>query len=68
MKGRLQRALSIEVTDSHEESFIADGDIFIKDNVAINANGVYVKDNPKTFTLVYEEIEIGYKFYFKFLH
>ena len=27
--------------------------------MAINANGVYVKDNPKNFTLVYEEIEIG---------
>ena len=33
--------------------------VFIKDNVAINANGVYVKDNPRNFTLVYEEIEIG---------
>lgn len=59
MRGRLQRALSIEVNDSHEESFIADGDVFIKDNVAINANGVCVKDNPKTFTLVYEELTIG---------
>ena len=59
MKGRLHRALSVEITDDHEESFIADGEVFIKDNVAINADGVYVKDNPKTFTLIYEEIEIG---------
>ena len=42
-----------------EESFIANGDVFIKDNVAINARGIAVKDNPKTFSLVYEELDMG---------
>mmetsp|Transcript_11821 Transcript_11821/g.11464 ORF Transcript_11821/g.11464 Transcript_11821/m.11464 type:complete len:343 (-) Transcript_11821:432-1460(-) len=56
-----RRQLSINIHESvdHEESFVANGDIFIKDNVAINSTGIAMKDNPKTFTLVYDEIELG---------
>jgi mitogen-activated protein kinase kinase 3 len=42
-----------------EESFIANGDVFIKDNVAINSRGIAMRDNPKTFSLVYEDLELG---------
>lgn len=35
------------------------GDVFIKNNIAINANGVAMRNNPKTFTLEYKELEIG---------
>ena len=59
MNRRLGRKLSIDVHDSHEESFIADGDVFVKGNVAINATGIAMRDNPKTFTLVYDELVIG---------
>jgi serine/threonine protein kinase len=31
----------------------------VKGNVAINATGIAMRDNPKTFTLMYEELEIG---------
>lgn len=55
--------LSIEINESTggflEESFIANGDTFIKDNVAINKSGIAMRDNPKMFTLVYDEIEMG---------
>jgi mitogen-activated protein kinase kinase 3 len=51
--------LSIDVHDSHEESFMMDDGVFIKGNVAINARGVAMRDNPKTFTLAYDELQIG---------
>jgi hypothetical protein len=52
--------LSIDVQDSfYEESFIANGDVFVKDNVAINSTGIAMRDNPKTFTLHYDELEMG---------
>lgn len=35
------------------------GDIFIKDNLAINASGIAMRNNPKTFNLEYEELEFG---------
>lgn len=35
------------------------GDVFVKDNVAINANGVAMRNNPKTFTLAYSDLNIG---------
>jgi serine/threonine protein kinase len=35
------------------------GDVFVKDNVAINATGIAMRNNPKTFSLVYDELEIG---------
>ena len=63
MHGRnpqFKRTLSIDVHDSHEESFIANGDVFIKDNVAINSTGIAIRDNPKTFSLIYDELEIGH--------
>ena len=55
------RALSINIHDDakFEESFIANGDVFIKDNVAINSQGIAMRDNPKTFSLVYEDLELG---------
>ena len=53
-------SLSIDIQESfHEESFIANGDIFIKDDVAINSTGIAMRNNPKTFTLVYDELEMG---------
>ena len=60
-RGKRRTALSIDIHESasHEESFIANGEIFIKDNVAINSTGIAMRDNPKTFTLVYDEIEMG---------
>jgi mitogen-activated protein kinase kinase 1 len=53
------RGLSIDILDSYEESYIANGEVFIKDNVAINSNGIAMRDNPKTFQLRYDELEIG---------
>jgi len=35
------------------------GEVFVKGNVAITATGIAMRNNPKTFTLVYDEIEIG---------
>lgn len=62
-KMRARRQLSIDIGESkgndYEESFIANGDIFIKENVAINSTGCAMRDNPKTFTLLYDEIEMG---------
>ena len=60
-RGARRVPLSIDINESatHEESFIANGDVFIKDNVAINKSGIAMRDNPKTFTLVYDEIEMG---------
>lgn len=56
---RKNRRLSIDILDSYEESYIANGEVFIKDNVAINSNGIAMRDNPKTFQLRYDELEIG---------
>jgi mitogen-activated protein kinase kinase 1 len=54
------RGLSIDVAESFtEESYVANGDVFIKDNVAINSTGIAIRNNPKTFTLVYDELEMG---------
>lgn len=60
-KSTSRRSLSIDTKaqDYFEESFIANGDVFIKDNVAINATGIAMRDNPKKFTLLYEELSIG---------
>ena len=52
--------LCIDVQDNAmEESFLTNGDVFIKDNVAINSTGIAMRDNPKTFTLLYDELEMG---------
>lgn len=75
MAARLRRGLSIAITDATEDSFMADGsiiclqymsndeysagDIFVKDNLAINASGIAMRNNPKTFELDYEDIDIG---------
>lgn len=57
----MRRSLSIDTKsqDFAEESFIANGDVFIKDNVAINSTGIAMRNNPKKFTLRYEELRIG---------
>ena len=34
-----------------ERSYNMDQGVFIKDNIAINATGVFMKDNPKAFTV-----------------
>ena len=60
LRRKASRSLSIDVHESFgEESFVADGTVFIKDNVAINSNGIAMKNNPKTFTLAYDELELG---------
>lgn len=60
---RFRRSLSIDTkgstSDMLDESFIANGDVFIKDNVAISATGIAMRDNPKKFTLRYEDLQIG---------
>jgi serine/threonine protein kinase len=59
----IRRTLSIDTkqsqSDIFEESFIANGDVFIKDNVAINSSGIAMWNNPKKFTLNYEDLVIG---------
>lgn len=59
MSRQLRKGLSIKINDITEDSFIADGDIFVKDNLAINASGIAMRNNPKTFNLEYEELEFG---------
>lgn len=56
-----RRTLSIDTKgqDPHEESYIANGDVFIKDNVAINASGIAMRNNPKKFSLKYEDLQVG---------
>ena len=57
---RQDMKLCIDVQDNAmEESFLTNGDVFIKDNVAINSTGIAMRDNPKTFTLLYDELEMG---------
>ena len=60
-RNNIRRSLSIDTKsqDAFEESFIANGDVFIKDNVAINSSGIAMWNNPKKFTLSYENLEIG---------
>ena len=63
--GNFRRRLSIDTSnrstdaDPHEESYIANDEVFIKDNVAINSTGIVMRNNPKKFTLRYEELVIG---------
>lgn len=55
--GRSRRNLAVDVPASTEgrkraeDSYNIEGDVFIKDNIAINATGVFMKDNPKAFTV-----------------
>jgi len=58
---RARRSLSIDTKeyDVFDESYIANGDVFIKDNVAINACGIAMRNNPKKFNLRYEDLRIG---------
>lgn len=59
-KGKLRRCLSIDTKESFaEESYIANGDVFIKDNVAINSSGIAMRNNPKRFNLKYEDMRVG---------
>lgn len=59
MSGNRRKALSIDIQDSVEDSFVANEFVFIKDDVAINSNGISLRNNPKSFRLAYEELEIG---------
>lgn len=54
----LYRLLYNYLTLSIVYSYLS-GDIFVKDNLAINASGIAMRNNPKTFNLEYEELEIG---------
>lgn len=60
-RASFRRSLSIDTKggDPCEESFIANGDVFIKDNVAINSTGIAMRNNPKKFSLLYEDLKIG---------
>lgn len=40
-------------------SFDVDGDCFIKGDIAIHSTGVAMRDSPKTFTVVFEELRVG---------
>lgn len=58
------RSLSIDTMgnsnhDPLEESFNMDGDVFVKGDIAINSTGVAMRNNPKKFTLLYEELRVG---------
>lgn len=35
------------------------GELFVKGNLAINAGGIAMRNNPKSFNLEYEELEVG---------
>ena len=39
--------------------FLFLGELFVKDNLAINSGGIAMRNNPKTFNLEYEDLEIG---------
>ncbi len=60
-RASFRRTLSIDTrgVDPCEESFIANGDVFIKDNVAINSTGIAMRNNPKKFSLLYEDLKVG---------
>jgi serine/threonine protein kinase len=56
------RGLSIDINDSSkdvDESYTLQNGVFIKDDVAINSQGIVMRNNPKTFKLLYEELEMG---------
>eukprot|EP00602_Paraphysomonas_sp_CaronLab_P006371 CAMPEP_0185027328 /NCGR_PEP_ID=MMETSP1103-20130426/12245_1 /TAXON_ID=36769 /ORGANISM="Paraphysomonas bandaiensis, Strain Caron Lab Isolate" /LENGTH=326 /DNA_ID=CAMNT_0027561263 /DNA_START=72 /DNA_END=1049 /DNA_ORIENTATION=+ len=59
MAARLRRGLSIAINDATEDSFTADGDMFLKDNLMIDANGIEMRNNPKRFNIDYDELDIG---------
>lgn len=45
--------------ESLSTSVLRDDDVFVKGNVCVNSNGVAMRDNPKTFKIFYEQIDIG---------
>ena len=45
--------------DAYEASYDMDGDCFIKGNIAINSSGVAMRDSDRSFTVLYEELEVG---------
>ena len=51
--------LSVNIGGGQVDSFDMDGETFVKGNVAITATGVAMRDSPKSFTVVYEELEIN---------
>eukprot|EP01035_Chromulina_nebulosa_P018869 gene18869-24655_t len=61
MNNKRRSLLSISTTSAvdMEESFVANGDVFIKDNVAIDSTGIAMRNNPKVFSLAYDELELG---------
>lgn len=65
-RGRSKRSLAVTVTEDTEmsgkvaeHSYNVEAGVFIKDNIAINATGVFMKDNAKAFTCVPEELVMG---------
>mmetsp|Transcript_1769 Transcript_1769/g.2397 ORF Transcript_1769/g.2397 Transcript_1769/m.2397 type:complete len:333 (+) Transcript_1769:103-1101(+) len=51
--------LTVSIGKSKEDSYKCDSDLFIKDNIAIDSKGVQMRDSPKSFTVVYEELQLG---------
>jgi len=61
-RGNNNKVLTIEVHDSYHEDkniFLSDDEVFETDIVKINATGTRMKDNPKTFRLLFDELELG---------
>lgn len=55
-----RRTLSVStVEDVTDDNFVANGSVFIKDDLAIDSNGVAMRNNPKIFSLQYDELELG---------
>uniref|UniRef100_A0A6V1SQ10 mitogen-activated protein kinase kinase n=1 Tax=Heterosigma akashiwo TaxID=2829 RepID=A0A6V1SQ10_HETAK len=51
--------LKVDIGEKNQDSYKADSDLFIKDNIAIDSKGVSMRDSPKSFTVVYEELQLG---------
>lgn len=51
-------SLHVDVAEDADKTFNVEGDVFVKDNIAINPTGILMKDNPKAFTVVPEELAL----------
>jgi serine/threonine protein kinase len=51
--------LAIHVSDAPEESYDADDQVFVRGNLAIDATGVAMRDQARSFQIAYHELLIG---------
>ena len=51
--------LAIHVSEAPEESYDADDQVFVRGNLAIDATGVAMRDQPRSFQIAYDELSIG---------